>query len=305
MALQDYRRHEEIQKGWSGDRKYRVTDRNGVSYLLRLSPLESEARKQSGFCMMQRVAALGVPMCEPVECGVTEAGVYWIQGWIDGHDAEVVLPSCSTEEQYRYGLEAGRILARIHTIPAPLTQEPWEVRFNRKVDRKINGYRACPMQYDNGKALIDFIESHRRLLSNRPQVYQHGDYHIGNMMIDRAGRLCIIDFDRDDYGDPWQEFNRIVWCVQAAPVFASGMVDGYFEGEIPSEFWALLAFYIASNTLSSLPWAVPFGEAEVRTMLRQEREVSEWYDNMTRTVPRWYDPLLWRLHQNKGDYNLE
>ena len=118
--------------------------------------------------------------------------------------------------------------------------------------------------------------------------YQHGDYHIGNMMIDQDGVLTIIDFDRDDFGDPWEEFNRIVWCAQAAPAFASGMVDGYFDGEVPMAFWKLLALYICSNTLSSLPWAIPFGEKEIETMKNQAKEVLDWYENMKNPVPRWY-----------------
>jgi len=126
------------------------------------------------------------------------------------------------------------------------------------------------------------------LLSDRPQTYQHGDYHIGNMMIDKCGKLTVIDFDRDDFGDPWEEFNRIVWCAQASPAFASGMVDGYFGGEIPMEFWKLLALYISSNTLSSLPWAISFGEKEIQTMRKQAAEVLQWYDNMRSPVPTWY-----------------
>ena len=108
------------------------------------------------------------------------------------------------------------------------------------------------------------------------------------MMIDRNGVLTIIDFDRDDFGDPWEEFNRIVWCAQAAPAFASGMVDGYFAGEVPMEFWKLLALYISSNTLSSLPWAIPFGEEEIRVMRKQAAQVLQWYDNMQNPVPTWY-----------------
>ena len=61
------------------------------------------------------------------------------------------------------------------------------------------------------------ITANRYLLKDRPQVYQHGDYHIGNMMIDHNGQLHVIDFNRNDYGDPWEEFNRIVWCAQKAP----------------------------------------------------------------------------------------
>lgn len=98
----------------------------------------------------------------------------------------------------------------------------------------------------------------------------------------------IIDFDRYDFGDPWEEFNRIVWCAQKAPIFASGMVDGYFDGQVPEEFWKLLALYISSNTLSSVPWAIPFGQREIDTMLHQAAEVLEWYDNMKNPVPTWY-----------------
>ena len=79
-----------------------------------------------------------------------------------------------------------------------------------------------------------------------------------------------------------------MWCAQTSPLFASGIVNGYFDGDVPLEFWKLLALYISSNTLSSIPWAIPFGEKEIETMLNQAKEVLEWYDNMTNAVPRWY-----------------
>ena len=197
--------------------------------------------------------------------------------------------SMDSTAQYRYGLDAGRILAKIHTIPAPEDAPSWENRFNAKIDRKIAMYENCELKYEHGgEAFLGYLAQHRHLLSGRPQSYQHGDYHIGNMMIDRDGVLTIIDFDRDDFGDPWEEFNRIVWCAQAAPAFASGMVDGYFAGEVPMEFWKLLALYICSNTLSSLPWAIPFGEKEIQVMRNQAAQVLEWYDGMANVVPSWY-----------------
>ena len=108
------------------------------------------------------------------------------------------------------------------------------------------------------------------------------------MMVDSAGQLQIIDFDKYDFGDPWEEFNRIVWCAQAAPVFASGLVDGYFDSCVPEEFWRLLALYISSNTLSSVPWAIPFGQEEIEVMLNQVKDVLSWYENMQRIIPTWY-----------------
>ena len=108
------------------------------------------------------------------------------------------------------------------------------------------------------------------------------------MMIGRDRGLYIIDFNRNDFGDPWEEFNRIVWSAQTAPAFASGMVDGYFSSAVPLEFWKLLALYICSNTLGSLPWAIPFGEKEISVMQRQAAEVLCWYDGMKQVIPSWY-----------------
>ena len=61
---------------------------------------------------------------------------------------------------------------------------------------------------------------------------------------------------------------------------------------VPMEFWRLLALYISSNMLSSIPWAIPFGEGEIQTMLGQAQDVLAWYDNMKNPVPTWYDATL-------------
>ena len=277
-----------IEKGWSGDRKYRAGTADGGKYLLRISPLEKHDRRKREFDKMCEVAALGIPMAQPVEFGVCHEGVYTIESFIEGVDAEKYIAGLPAEKQHSYGLDAGRILAKLHTIPAPADAPAWESRFNAKIDRKIAMYEGCTLKYEGGEAFLKYIAENRHLLRARPQSYQHGDYHIGNMMIDRNGALTIIDFDRDDFGDPWEEFNRIVWCAQAAPAFASGMVDGYFDGEVPMEFWKLLALYICSNTLGSLPWAIPFGEGEIQVMRKQAAQVLAWYDGMKNVVPAWY-----------------
>ena len=282
-----------IDKGWSGDQKYRAVTADGHTYLLRISPIDRLERKRREYEKMGEVAQLGIPMCLPLEFGICQEGVYSIQSWIDGEDAENAIMVMDEKAQYRYGLDAGQILARIHAIPAPPDAPDWESRFNAKIDRKIAMYENCELQYEHGGAFLQYLAENRHLLKNRPQSYQHGDYHIGNMMIDQQGVLTILDFEKQDVGDPWEEFNRIVWCAQAAPAFASGMVDGYFGGDAPMEFWKLLALYICSNTLGSLPWAIPFGEQEIQVMRRQAAQVLQWYDGMRTVVPAWY-------HHNEG-----
>ena len=291
LNISDFTTMTPIDYGWSGDKKYRAVTSDGTPYFLRITSRERGDRFTRLFDIQKAVATTGIPMCEPVAVGECDEGVYSIHTWIHGEDAEPAVMKLSAEVQYRLGRDAGEYLTRIHSIPAPADQPDWEPRFNRKIDRKLRMYADCPIHFEGDRHLLRYIEENRHLLAGRPQSFQHGDYHIGNMMLTggaESPRIVVIDFDRYDFGDPWEEFNRIVWCAQAAPAFATGMVDGYFGGDVPTEFWRLLALYISSNMLSSIPWAIPFGEGEIKTMLNQARDVLAWYNNMTDPVPTWY-----------------
>ena len=281
-------RLEEVEKGWSGDRKYCVADAAGNHYLLRTAPIAQKQQKQDEFYWMQQVEKTGIHMCRPLHLTETQTEVHTLHSWIDGEDAERIIPALPDKAQYSYGLQAGQYLRKIHSVPAPECIPAWEGRFNAKIDRKIQMYTDCPLKYAGGQAFIDYLNGHRHLLKNRPLTFQHGDYHIGNMMIDADGKLVIIDFNRFDFGDPWEEFNRIVWCGQKAPAFAAGMVDGYFNGRVPPEFWELLALYISSNALSSLPWAIPYGEKEIAVMQKQGQDILAWYSAFRAVIPSWY-----------------
>ena len=288
-----------IEKGWSEDKKYCVTNTDGEKYLLRITPIERYETRKALFTMLEQVTALGIPMCLPVEFGTCTDGVYSLQSWIDGEDLETILPLLSETEQYILGLKSGEIIQKLHSIPAPDTSpnsigvEEWATRFNRKADIKIQKYHECGLRFEGDKYIINYIEENRKLLENRPQCFQHGDYHVGNMMLENGVKplekaLKIIDFDRYDYGDPWEEFNRIVFSAAASPHFATGQLRGYFGGEPPLEFFKLLAFYISSNTLSSIYWAIPFGQSDIDIMMNQSKDVLRWYNNMKNPVPTWY-----------------
>ncbi len=119
-------------------------------------------------------------MCQPVEFGISDEGVYSIYSWIDGDSAEKIIPLLCEREQYDYGLKSGRILSRIHSITADDSREDWATRFNRKIDTKIRNYGECPVKYPKGQVFM------KRFL--------HGMYTV-QLRIDRAIPLqgcCLI-----------------------------------------------------------------------------------------------------------------
>jgi len=282
---------EKINEGFSSDIKYSIKDKKGNKYLLRVSSVDEYLKKLNEFNYMNELVKIGANMCKPIEFGICDEGVYSIWSWIDGVDARDFIPTLSKEEQYEYGILAGIELKKIHQVSTPIDAIPWEERFNKKIDRKLKNYDECPLKYEKGNLFIEYINNNRHLLKNRPNTFQHGDYHIGNMMINKNNEIVVIDFDRSDYGDPWEEFNRLVWSIQVSHEFATGIVDGYFNKKVPEEFWKLLALYMSLNSLSSLPWAIPYGEEEVNIMINQSNDILDWYDDMKINVPKWYKKI--------------
>jgi len=79
-----------VLAGWSADEKYRVVTKDGI-FLLRLSPEDQYERKLMEFQAMQNIAELGVPMSRAIDMGRYERGVYSLQEWIEGENAEVLI----------------------------------------------------------------------------------------------------------------------------------------------------------------------------------------------------------------------
>ena len=281
-------RAEKLDKGWSGDEKYLVTAKNGERLLLRRAPVDQKEKKRREFEAMHRLDGVKGSFSRPLEWIECEDGACLLVSWLEGQDAEKALARMTEPEKYHLGIEAGELLRRIHTVPAPEGLPDWGERFSKKLDRKRPLWLGCPVEIPGRDALLACVDEGRGLLFGRPQCFQHGDYQVGNQVVDEQGRLGVIDFNRWDYGDPWEEFNRVVWCAQASAAYASGYINGYFGGVPGEAFFRLLRLYIAANQLSSVPWAIPFGQGEIDVMTRQARQVLDWYDGMRELVPSWY-----------------
>ena len=118
MRLSDFTDVQPIQKGWSSDRKFRVTRPDGSLCLLRTAPAGQYERKKAEYEWMERVAALGVPISRPLEFGLCGEEVCTLLTWVEGEDAEPAVARMSGKEAVAYGRTAGEYLRRIHTLPA-------------------------------------------------------------------------------------------------------------------------------------------------------------------------------------------
>lgn len=278
-----------ISKGMSADIKYRV-EKDGVSYLLRVSDGKEYQTKKKEYAYLEYLnrANLPVPKCIAFEKSDNADEVFTLLSWVAGEEAERILPKASGSEQYTYGVQAGSILRKIHEN-SPKVDSPrnWYGRYFEVIEPRLEAFRKEGIPFEGSDRIMRFIEENKGLLKLRPLCHHHGDYHMGNLIINE-GKLWVIDWhtvDFDNIGDPWYEFNRI---GTEHPMFAKGQIDGYFENQVPEEFWRLFALYFATSAITSIVWAKYWAPDELDDILELNKRVLIMFDDMLNPVPLWY-----------------
>ena len=284
-----WRSVEPVNKGWSSDRKFRVETGTGERLLLRLSDAAQYEAKRREYAIITKYAALGFDMSWPVGFGLCEAGVYMLLSWVEGRDLEAVLPELPEAEQYRLGWAAGEILRKIHGLPLEEADLPTGTKRERKL-KQLKRYEASGVRVSGDGPVIRFVREHIDRIWQKPPVYQHGDFHPGNLIHRADGALGVIDFNRWEVGDPYEEFYKLQSFGREISVpYCVGQIDAYFDDAVPEDFWDALAVYVAHAALFSIAWAEPFGPADVAGMTRRCRLALEDYEGFTRSIPKWYE----------------
>ena len=278
-----------IIKGMSGDEKFLV-ERGGEKLLLRVSDsdLYDVRRREFEHLRHLHAAGLPVPACVSFEKDADTGEVLTLLSWVEGEEAEEVIPRIFPDEQYAHGMQAGQILREIHEHSVvESSSEDWHDRYFKVIEPRLEAFRREGARFDGCDSVLQFSEAHRALLRSRPLCVHHGDYHMGNLIL-HHGRLWVIDWQTVDFGnigDPWYEFNRI---STEHPHFAKGQIDGYFANHVPDEFWRLFALYLSASALTSIVWAMHWAPEEFDSIMALNRRVHSMFDGMKNPVPSWY-----------------
>ena len=287
-----------ISKGYSEEIKYKVkADKN---YFLKISPLSFFKKKE---LELKYISDLKNEMkfSKLVEIKYESNSILSLYEWIDGVDFRDYVTQLTDKELYQFGIQAGEFLKKIHSISIEEYSDNWEEYYVQKSMKKIDSFRMANIYFLEIETFINYIQIHQYLLQDRPISLCHGDFHVGNMMIDlETKELVIIDFGSLEIGDPMEEFNRMIWNAQLSEEFATGLINGYFNGKnIPDEFWKLMAYYMACDVVGSIPWAVNYGNDQLTIMLERAKIVLDWFDNFERVIPKFY-----KKSKSKKDGNL-
>lgn len=284
---------QKVSKGWSTDEKYEIRTNDGSHLLLRVSDVKNLEAKKKEFYMIQKFNSLDVRMSQAVSFGTCNEGkkVYMLLSWVEGDDLEEVLPSLSERTQYALGRKAGEILRKIHSIPLEQDDVPTETKIPKK-KLQLTSYLESDVRIAGDEVAVQFLKEHMDEIWSVPPVYLHGDFHPGNLVLGKDGEIGVIDFNRWEVGDPYEEFYKLQsFGIELSIPYCIGQIDAYFNYEVPKNFFRILAVYVAHASLYSIKWAERFGQEDVDDMVKRCRAAFEDYDDFARVIPKWYQHL--------------
>ena len=290
MRLEDIAESTIIDKGWSSDIKFLIKDKSGKKYILRLSSIDKRNEKEKEYEIITLFSSLSFPTSTPVDSGITEDGKYFymILNWVEGEDLEKVLPSLSEDEQYKKGKEAGHILSLIHSIPLKDEDIPTSTKKEKKL-RQLKAYKESSVRIKGDDVVIEYLLDHIDDIWVEKPVYLHGDFHPGNLIYTNEGRIGVIDYNRWEVGDIYEEFYKgECFGVESSVPFVRGMIDSYYNYSVPDSFWRAFAFYSLHAALFSIKWAEKFGEEEVESMKKRGTRIISDFKDLSSCVPSWY-----------------
>lgn len=281
-----------IHKGYSNDEKYRVSHPDGRRYLLRMFDLKHWNSKKSEFNVLQKMEKYNVKCSRPVDFGAVEPldKGYMLLSYIEGEDAEEHIGALSEQAQYAIGKEAGEELLRMHQYTASAEVPGWFERKYKKHRQYIEQYQACGYKLREAPRIGSFIDDYIHLMKQRPNLFQHDDFHVGNLIIKDEKLAGIIDFNRYDWGDPIHEFLKTgLFSSEVSVPFAIGQIVGYHKGSHPDElFWKLYSLYLAMSIFSSIVWILRVKPEELDQMLEKLHRVVEDHHGFEEVKPGWY-----------------
>lgn len=281
-----------IDKGFSSDLKFLAVCKSGKKYVLRTAELEKYEAKLKEFEILKEIEKRKIKSSIPVEFGKIEPlnSCYMLVEYIDGEEALEELPKLSIREQYQIGYEAGLDLLKLHTIKAPSSPLSWYDAASAKHERYLKAYRESGIHLEYGEKTSRFINENLVFMKDRPRVLQHDDFHPANLIVLNGEYAGCIDFNRYDYGDPYHDFYKAALFSREVSIpFSVGQINGYFQDEVPAEFWRLYALYAAMSIFSAVVWTNRETPHLMDSMLKRLSLIADDHSAFDQIEPKWFN----------------
>jgi aminoglycoside phosphotransferase (APT) family kinase protein len=277
-----------IEKGFSSEKKYLVIGQKG-EFLLRSCSMDTYERKKQEFDLMERLYRQGVKCNKPLDLFKSQnrTNLYALFGYLPGKDGQTCINEATARQQYEAGIFAGADLKKINSVAADTNT--WYQRKWKKHEYYLSQYKEIGYRFDQDQKVRRFIEINYSRENSGPDMLQHDDFHLGNIIINDNKYGGILDFNRYDWGDPLHEFVKLEWFTwPVSKNFARGQIKGYFkENKVSREDCLKICVYIAMSLFATVVWTLKFFPHTMGDIEKKITSILSHYQFFEKTRPDW------------------
>ena len=286
------------EKGEKEDRYLLISGEN--KYLLSAADLDLYGKRFNQYYYWKDLACVDVNMpkilhknCQNDHLGNSK--ILCVFTYVEGTPVREYLRNADDGEAYRMGVAFGEMLWSIHDAKVDIISHhasPWLHNYRHVHARLVRDYRCHPAT----DRFLEFYEKNLELLkkhdSTTHYTYKDGvgkderllafvsnEFILENLVVTEDGKPGIKSYSDIWLLDAWYEFRFLSTIAFCNEYFASGIVDGYFGGKIPEDFFGILKLYTCQYVIEE------FGKSLSEAMVGQ---ISEYYDHMNAEIPKWY-----------------
>lgn len=290
LALADvkYASIRHLDEGFSSDLKFVVSSGAG-DLLLRVSPILEETQRRFEFDCIGRLHRKGIRCPEPVAFDTLSDWCFGLYTFFRGVCSLDVITGFGVEEQWAFGIAAGEQLRLMHeSLEAPLSIDDFAVRGDKYRSHTAD-FETLGIRLPGQDAADAYVKRNLQLLKDRPTTFRHGDFHLGNLIADGPRLAGVIDFNRCDWGDPYDDFYKTAYFgASYSADYACAVVSAYFGGTPPDDFWPIFNVYVAAVLPADIVWTSKLYPGNLSGCLARCNWVIQNHDFQRGGAPSWW-----------------
>lgn len=208
--------------------------------------------------------------------------------WLDGENLRSFLHNKTEISCYEYGIKSSKLLKKLHEVNVSNVVARFNVDYYITDILAILRSNDCILKYKN--LWLDLIVENADILKiKKKDSIIHFDFKPKNIMVSND-KLLLIDFDSFSIGNPWFDFyDKGLAIYKERQAFNKGVIDGYFNNNIPNDFWMFLKIISICTMIQMSAWSI--NKMKQDYIFSIEKHLLKSYSDDSNNIPKWYESL--------------
>ncbi|MDD2391658.1 MAG: aminoglycoside phosphotransferase family protein [Bacilli bacterium] len=284
----DFTIEKELSDGGSPVRKY-LLSKELKQYLLRLYNPKFVSSRMVAYENIKTLYENSINVPKPIEFGLcnNKEYAYMILGWINGISIEELIKNSSEDKVMQLGVNTGQELNHLHSINTNINSSLL-LEYKDKIAKKKAKFLSLGLLNEKVSSLFAYLEQSKILSKNNASSIIHGDIHAGNVILTNDEKQIFIDLDVCKNGASWYDLASNS-CLLNNDLYYVGLIDGYFNKNVPEDFWKVYNFYGCLYCLDYVLYSIRtngLGLSHGLEVLNKFIDTTKGLDNST---PKWYE----------------